>query len=42
MIEGKHPMDHIENSPDQVAKTVFWAILVASLAFIAGVIILIR
>jgi hypothetical protein len=42
MMGDKLSMDHAETSPDQVAKTVFWAIAVASLAFIAGVIILIR
>jgi hypothetical protein len=35
-------MDHAENAPEHVAKAVFWAILVASLTFIAGVIILVR
>ena len=35
-------MDHAETSPDQVAKTVFWVIVASSLAFITGVIILIR
>jgi len=35
-------MDHADASPDQVARTVFWTIVVASLAFIAGVLILIR
>jgi hypothetical protein len=35
-------MDHAETSPDEVAKVVFWTIVVSSLAFIAGVIILIR
>jgi hypothetical protein len=34
-------MDHAETSPDQVAKTVFWAIVLSSAAFIAGVVILI-
>jgi hypothetical protein len=35
-------MDHADASPDQVAKTVFWIIVIGSLAFIAGVLILIR
>jgi hypothetical protein len=35
-------MDHTDASPDQVAKVVFWVIVVGSLAFIAGVLILIR
>jgi hypothetical protein len=35
-------MEHAETSPDQVARTVFWAIAIGALAFIAGVIILIR
>lgn len=35
-------MDHAEASPDQVAKTVFWIIVVSSFAFIAGVLLLIR
>jgi len=35
-------MDHAEASPDQVAKTVFWVIALSSMAFIAGVLILIR
>ncbi len=35
-------MDHAETSPEQIAKTVFWIIVIGSLAFIAGVIILIR
>jgi hypothetical protein len=35
-------MDHAETSPDQVAKTVFWTIALSALAFIAGVLILIR
>jgi hypothetical protein len=42
MTEEKHSMDHAENSPDQVAKTVFWAIALSTLAFVAGVLILIR
>jgi hypothetical protein len=35
-------MDHSETSPEQIAKTVFWIIVVGSLLFIAGVVILIR
>jgi hypothetical protein len=35
-------MDHAEPSPDQVAKTVFWVIALSSLAFIAGVLVLVR
>jgi hypothetical protein len=35
-------MNHAETSPDQVAKTVFWVITVSSIAFIVGVLILIR
>jgi hypothetical protein len=35
-------MDHAETSPDQVAKTVFWLIALSTLAFVAGVLILIR
>jgi hypothetical protein len=35
-------MDHAQTSSDQVAKTVFGVIVAASLAFIAGVLILIR
>jgi len=35
-------MDHADASPDQVAKTVFWNIVIGSFAFIAGVFILIR
>jgi hypothetical protein len=35
-------MDHAETSPDQVARTVFWIIVAASLAFIVGAIILVR
>jgi hypothetical protein len=42
MTGEKHSMDHAETSPDEVAKVVFWTIVVSSLAFIAGVIILIR
>jgi hypothetical protein len=35
-------MNHEETSPDQAAKTVFWIIAAGSLAFILGVIILVR
>jgi hypothetical protein len=35
-------MDHSETSPDQIAKIVFQIIVVGSIAFIVGVIILIR
>lgn len=35
-------MDHDEPSPDQVAKTVFWTIALSTLAFVVGVLILIR
>jgi hypothetical protein len=35
-------MNHADASPDQVAKTVFWIIAAGSLAFILGVIILVR
>lgn len=35
-------MDHAEASPDQVAKVVFWIIFGGCLAFVAGVLILIR
>jgi hypothetical protein len=35
-------MNHAEASPDQVAKTVFWVIALSTLAFIAGVLVLIR
>ena len=42
MTGDNHSMDHAEASPDQVAKTVFWVIAISSMAFIAGVLILIR
>jgi hypothetical protein len=42
MTRDNHPVDHAETSPDQVAKTVFWTIALSTLAFIAGVLILIR
>ena len=35
-------MNHADASPEQVAKTVFWIIAAGSLAFILGIIILIR
>ena len=35
-------MDHADATPDQVSKVVFWIIVGGSLAFIAGVLILIR
>jgi hypothetical protein len=35
-------MDHSETSPDHVAKVVFTIIVISSLAFVAGVLILIR
>jgi hypothetical protein len=35
-------MNHADASPDQVAKTVFWTIAAGCLAFMAGVLILIR
>jgi hypothetical protein len=42
MTEEKYSMDHAEMSPDQVARTVFWTIVLSTLAFVAGVLILIR
>ena len=33
---------HAEDSPDHVAKVVFWTIAISCVAFIAGVLILIR
>jgi hypothetical protein len=42
MAGDKHSMDQAETSPDQVAKTVFWAIALSTAAFVAGVLILIR
>jgi hypothetical protein len=33
---------HAESSPDQIAKTVFWIIVIGCLAFMAGAFILIR
>jgi hypothetical protein len=42
MAGDNHSMDHAETSPDQVAKTVFWTIAVFTLAFVLGVLILIR
>jgi hypothetical protein len=35
-------MNQSDASPDQVAKVVFWIIVAGGMAFIAGVIILIR
>jgi hypothetical protein len=35
-------MENSETSPDQVAKTVFWIIMLGSIAFVAGVLLLIR
>jgi hypothetical protein len=35
-------MDHTETSPDRVAKAVFWLIFAGSMAFVIGVLILIR
>jgi hypothetical protein len=35
-------MNHADASSDQVARTVFWMIAIGCLAFIAGVVILIR
>jgi hypothetical protein len=42
MTEDKHSMDQVEMSPDQVARIVFWTIALSTLAFVAGVLILIR
>jgi hypothetical protein len=42
MTEDKHSTDQAETSPDQVAKAVFWSIALSTLAFVAGVLILIR
>jgi hypothetical protein len=42
MAGEKYFMDHAENSPDHVARIVFWAIALSSLAFITGILILIR
>jgi len=42
MMGDKHSKDYVETSPDQVAKTVFWAIALSTAAFVAGVLILIR
>jgi hypothetical protein len=42
MTGGNRSMDHAEASPDRVAKIVFWVIALSALAFIAGVLILIR
>jgi hypothetical protein len=35
-------MNHAETSPDQIAKNVFLIILISSLSFVAGVLLLIR
>lgn len=35
-------MNHADESPDQVAKVVFWIIVASGMAFIGGVMILIR
>jgi len=35
-------MDHADTPPDQVAKAVFLTILLSTVAFVAGVLILIR
>jgi hypothetical protein len=35
-------MNHAEASPDQVASTVFWLIAAGCLAFVVGVLLLIR
>ncbi len=42
MVDEKQSAVQPEKSPDQVAKTVFWAIAFSTLAFVAGVLILIR
>jgi hypothetical protein len=42
MTGENHSMDHAERSPDQVARTVFWAIALSTMAFVAGVLFLIR
>jgi hypothetical protein len=42
MAGENHSMDQAESSPDQVARTVFWMIALSTLAFVAGVLILIR
>jgi hypothetical protein len=35
-------VENAETSPDQVAKTVFWSIALSTLAFVVGVLILVR
>jgi hypothetical protein len=35
-------MEHTDASPDQVAKTVFWTIMLLLTGFVVGVAILIR
>jgi hypothetical protein len=35
-------MNHAETSPDQVAKAVFWIIFAGTVAFVSGVLLLIR
>jgi hypothetical protein len=42
MTGEDHSMDHADASPDQVARIVFWTIALSALAFILGVLILIR
>ena len=42
MTEDRHSTEQAETSPEQVAKTVFWTIALSTLAFVAGVLILIR
>jgi len=42
MTNGNQSVEHAEASPDQVARVVFWAIAISSVAFILGVLILIR
>jgi hypothetical protein len=42
MVEEKLSAEQSEESPDQVAKTVFWIIAISTFVFVAGVLILIR
>jgi hypothetical protein len=42
MTGENQSVEQAETSPDQVAKTVFWTIAISTLAFISGVLILIR
>jgi hypothetical protein len=42
MTGENRSMDHAETSPDEVAKIVFLAIALSTLAFVLGVLILIR